>query len=65
VSFILGIDVSTTVSKAALIDESGAIRGVGTSEYAFDVPRPLWSEQERHAVYRELYPALAPSFRRM
>lgn len=45
-SFVLGIDVSTTATKAALIDESGAIRGVGTSEYAFDVPRPLWSEQE-------------------
>jgi xylulokinase len=46
VSFVLGIDVSTTATKAALIDESGAVRGVGTSEYAFDVPRPLWSEQE-------------------
>ena len=45
-SFVLGIDVSTTATKAALIDESGAVRGVGTSEYAFNVPRPLWSEQE-------------------
>ncbi len=43
---VLGIDVSTTATKAVLIDESGAVRGVGASEYGFDVPQPLWSEQE-------------------
>jgi len=43
---VLGIDVSTTATKAVLIDEAGAVRGVGTAEYGFDVPRPLWSEQD-------------------
>lgn len=43
---VLGIDVSTTATKAVLIDEAGAVRGVGTSEYGFSVPRPLWSEQD-------------------
>jgi xylulokinase len=43
---VLGIDVSTTATKAVLVDESGAVRGVGASEYDFSVPRPLWSEQE-------------------
>ena len=43
---VLGIDVSTTATKAVLIDESGAVRGIGVSEYGFDVPRPLWSEQD-------------------
>ena len=43
---VLGIDASTTAVKAILIDEGGAVRGVGTSEYEFSVPRPLWSEQE-------------------
>ncbi|MFH0750842.1 MAG: xylulokinase [Chloroflexota bacterium] len=43
---VLGIDASTTAVKATLIDESGAVRGVGTSAYDFQVPRPLWSEQE-------------------
>ena len=42
---VLGIDVSTTATKAVLIDESGAVRGIGVSEYGFEVPRPLWSEQ--------------------
>ena len=44
--FVLGIDVSTTATKAILIDETGAVRGVGVSEYEFEVPHPLWSEQE-------------------
>ena len=44
--FVLGIDVSTTATKAVLIDEAGAVRGIGVAEYDFDVPRPLWSEQD-------------------
>jgi len=43
---VLGIDVSTTATKAVLIDETGSVRGVAASEYGFDVPRPLWSEQD-------------------
>jgi xylulokinase len=42
---LIGIDASTTATKAVLIDESGAVRGIGVSEYGFDVPHPLWSEQ--------------------
>ena len=45
-AFVLGVDVSTTATKAVLIDGSGAVRGVGTSEYEFAVPQPLWSEQD-------------------
>lgn len=44
--FVIGIDVSTTATKAVLVDESGTVVGVGVSEYGFSVPRPLWSEQE-------------------
>ena len=46
VGLVLGIDVSTTATKAVLIDEDGSVRGVGTAEYGFDVPHPLWSEQD-------------------
>jgi xylulokinase len=46
VGFVLGIDASTTATKAVLIDDSGTVRGAGASEYGFDVPRPLWSEQD-------------------
>jgi xylulokinase len=46
VGHVLGIDVSTTATKAVLIDETGAVRGVAASEYEFQVPQPLWSEQD-------------------
>ena len=42
----LGVDVSTTATKAVLVDQSGAVHGIGVAEYGYDVPRPLWSEQD-------------------
>jgi xylulokinase len=46
VGLVLGIDVSTTATKAVLVDETGAVVGVGMSEYGFSVPHPLWTEQD-------------------
>ncbi len=45
---VIGIDASTTATKAVLVDEVGAVRGVGTAEYDYDIPQPLWSEQDPH-----------------
>ena len=45
-ALVLGIDVSTTATKAILIDHDGAVRGMGVVEYPFQMPRPLWSEQD-------------------
>ena len=44
-AFVIGIDASTTATKAVLVDETGTVVGIGVSEYPFDQPRPLWSEQ--------------------
>jgi xylulokinase len=41
----LGIDVSTTATKALLCDERGTVVAVGSTEYGYDTPKPLWSEQ--------------------
>jgi len=41
----MGIDVSTTGSKALLIDETGAVLAVASSPHTLSTPRPLWSEQ--------------------
>jgi len=41
----LGIDVSTTATKALLIDEQGAVVAVAATQYSFETPHPLWSEQ--------------------
>ncbi len=45
-SFVIGLDVSTTATKAILVDDAGAVRGVGTASYGYETPRPLWTEQE-------------------
>ncbi len=41
----LGIDTSTTATKALLIDAGGQVVAVASSEYSYDTPRPLWAEQ--------------------
>jgi xylulokinase len=46
VSLVLGIDASTTATKAILVDERGEVRGVASASYDYEIPRPLWSEQE-------------------
>jgi xylulokinase len=44
-NYFIGIDSSTTATKAILVDENGAVVAVSAHEYPYDTPRPLWSEQ--------------------
>ncbi|HRJ44258.1 MAG: xylulokinase [Caldilineaceae bacterium] len=45
-AYLIGIDSSTTATKALLIDGKGRIVAVAATEYEFQTPRPLWSEQD-------------------
>lgn len=45
---VIGLDVSTTATKAVLLDDAGAVRATSAAEYSYDTPRPLWSEQHPH-----------------
>ena len=45
-AYFLGIDVSTTASKALLIDERGAVTAAASSPHTLSTPRPRWSEQD-------------------
>jgi xylulokinase len=45
-AYLLGIDASTTATKAVLVDESGAVAGVGAVEYGFEIPQAGWTEQD-------------------
>ena len=45
-SHVLGVDVSTTATKAVLIDEAGRVAGIGSASYEYDIPQPRWSEQD-------------------
>jgi xylulokinase len=44
-TFFLGIDSSTTATKALLMRADGEVVGVASSEYTYEIPRPLWTEQ--------------------
>ena len=45
-SYLLGIDVSTTGVKALLIDQNGDVVGSANTEQPLSTPYPLWSEQD-------------------
>ncbi len=47
-TYYLGVDSSTTATKALLMDGGGSVVAVGRSDYGFETPRPLWSEQSPH-----------------
>jgi xylulokinase len=44
-SYFLGIDSSTTATKALLMRDDGEVIAVASSEYGYETPQPLWSEQ--------------------
>ena len=58
-TYFLGIDTSTTGSKALVIDERGTVMGVASSPHTLQTPRPLWSEQDP----REWWEAVSASIR--
>jgi len=45
-TYFIGIDSSTTATKALLMDDVGQVVGVAAHEYDFEAPQPLWTEQD-------------------
>jgi len=58
-TYFLGIDTSTTSSKALLIDEQGNVVAVASSPHTLQTPKPLWSEQDP----REWWQAVSASIK--
>ena len=59
--YFLGIDTSTTSSKALLIDQEGKVVAVASSPHTLRTPKPLWSEQDP----REWWGAVSESIRQV
>ncbi len=51
-SYLLGIDVGTSGTKALLIDAEGKVAAGATVEYPLHTPRPLWAEQDPQDWWR-------------
>ena len=47
-SYFIGIDSSTTATKALLMAADGRVMAVTSSSYDYETPKPLWSEQQPH-----------------
>ncbi len=56
--YFIGIDVSTTASKALVIDEQGSVIVTRSQPHALSTPRPLWSEQDPEDWWRASSQAL-------
>ena len=63
-ALVLGIDVSTTATKAVLVDEDGRVAAIGVAEYGFEMPRPQWSEQDPALWWTGPRPRFAPHSKR-
>lgn len=57
-SHVIGIDSSTTATKAIVVDEAGAVVGTGIAEYGFETPHALWSEQDPQLWVDATYAAI-------
>jgi len=57
--YFLGIDTSTTSSKALLIDSNGTVVAVASAPHTLQTPKPLWSEQDP----REWWEAVSASIK--
>ena len=51
-TYYLGIDTSTTGSKALIIDERGHVVAAASSPHTIQRPKPLWSEQDPQEWWR-------------
>ena len=58
-AYFLGIDTSTTSSKALVMDERGEVIAVASSPHTLQTPKPLWSEQDP----REWWEAVSASIK--
>jgi xylulokinase len=44
--YLLGIDLGTSSTKTAIIDHEGHLMALASQEYAFNIPKPGWAEQD-------------------
>ena len=45
-TYVIGINASTTATKALVIDGDGRVVGSAVASYDYETPHPRWSEQD-------------------
>jgi xylulokinase len=64
IACFLGLDVSTTGSKALLVDESGKVLGAASSPHTLQTPRELWSEQDPEEWWQAVQASIRSVFQK-
>lgn len=64
-TYLMGLDISTTSAKALIIDATGSVIAVANTPQPISQPQPLWSEQNPadwwHGIVKSIRAALADS----
>jgi gluconokinase len=63
-SFVIGLDIGTTSTKAVVYTTGGETRGMANISYPLTVPRPGWAEQDPEAIFQAVGNALREAVRR-
>ena len=51
---LLGIDIGTTGTKAAIFNTSGKLQAIGHAEYEVSIPHAGWAEQDPESWWKAL-----------
>ncbi|MFY0544098.1 gluconokinase [Brevibacillus sp. H7] len=57
-TFVIGLDIGTTSTKAVVYGTDGVMKGIGSINYSLHVPRPSWAEQDPEAIFAAVIAAL-------
>lgn len=57
-TYLIGVDIGTTSTKAIVFSSSGAIKGMGNRGYGILVPKPTWAEQDPEAIFAAVISAI-------
>jgi xylulokinase len=63
-TYFLGLDISTTSSKALLVDEHGTVVASASAPHTLQTPRPLWSEQNPAEWWTAVTTAIRAAFQK-
>jgi gluconokinase len=54
----LGVDLGTTGTRAIVFSAAGAVQGQGHRDYPMLMPKPMWAEQDPHAILAAVVAAI-------
>ncbi len=57
-TYVIGLDIGTTSTKAVVYAADGGMKGIGNVSYSLFVPRPAWAEQDPQVIFAAVIAAM-------